>query len=352
MVFHRFRRSGIDNREGAVQKSRPFAASIILAAGLFLLVVLTGVSIAYGAADIQVSTVWNSFVHFDPAIASHQIIHELRMPRAVAAAAAGAFLAVSGAIMQGMTRNPLASPSIMGITAGSSFVLALAFIFDAHASPNKLVFWSFVGSGLGAFLVFGIGALSKRGLTPVKLALAGSAVTALLTSVSSALAMHFDVARDLSFWYAGGVAGIRWESVRVVLPIAVVGLAAAMLISRSITVLSLGEEVAKGLGQKVKLAKVSGLLVVLLLTGAAVSLAGVVGFVGLVIPHITRFLVGVDYRWIIPCSAVLGGLLLIMADIMARMINPPFETPLGAVTALVGVPFFLYLSRREGGGTR
>ncbi|MFZ3588940.1 FecCD family ABC transporter permease [Bacillus sp. DJP31] len=330
--------------------SRPLVATLILFAGLVVLCFGLGVSISLGAADIDLLTVWKAVFHYNPELTSHQIIQELRMPRALAGALVGAFLAVSGAIMQGMTRNPLASPSIMGISAGSAFMIAIAFAFFPGTSHIGLMIWSFVGAGMAACIVFAIGSFSKGGLTPVKLALAGTAVGALLGSISSAIAIHFHVAQDISFWYAGGVAGTKWISIQIMIPVAIIGLCLALILARSITVLSLGEDVAKGLGQKTTLVKVTGTIVVLLLTGAAVSVAGTVGFIGLVIPHITRFLVGVDYRWIIPCSAILGALLLVLADIGARMINPPFETPVGAITAMIGVPFFLYLARRERGG--
>lgn len=330
--------------------SRPLVATFILMIGVVALLFGLGASISLGAADIQLQTVWRSLYSFNPDLTTHQIIQELRLPRALAAGLVGAFLAVSGAIMQGMTRNPLASPSIMGVSAGSAFMIAIAFAFFPGMSHLGLIAWSFVGAGIASCIVFTIGAFSMGGLTPVKLALAGTAVTAFLGSISSAIAIHFHVAQDISFWYAGGVAGANWQSVQIMLPIAIIGLILAFMISRSITVLSLGDDVAKGLGQRTAAVKVVGTIVVLLLTGSAVAIAGTIGFIGLVIPHITRFLVGVDYRWIIPCSAILGALLLVLADIGARMINPPFETPVGAITALVGVPFFLYLARREKGG--
>ncbi|TYR80261.1 iron ABC transporter permease [Priestia megaterium] len=331
-------------------RSRPLVAIFILFGGIAALLISVAASISFGAADINFKTVWTGVLHFNPDDTSHQIIQQLRMPRAIAAALVGAFLAVSGAIMQGMTRNPLASPSLMGVTAGSAFTIAIAFAFFPGTSHVGLMIWSFAGAGLGACLVFIVGSLSKGSLTPVKLALAGSAVTALLHSISSAIAIHLDVAQDISFWYAGGVAGTKWISIKLMLPVAVIGLCLAFILSRSITILSLGEDIAKGLGQRTVLVKVLGTIVVLLLTGAAVSVAGSVGFIGLVIPHITRFLVGVDYRLILPCAAVLGALLLVLADLGARMINPPFETPVGAITAIIGVPFFLYLARRERGG--
>ncbi|KGP91215.1 ferrichrome ABC transporter permease [Pontibacillus chungwhensis BH030062] len=331
-------------------KGRPVVASLIIIAGTIAMLLGMAASVSLGAADIDLKTVWDGVFHYNEELTSHQIIQELRMPRAIVAALVGGFLAVSGSIMQGMTRNPLASPSIMGVTDGSTFMIAIAFAFFPGMTYLGLMSFSFVGAGLGAGIVFLVGAFSKGGLSPVKLALAGTAVGALLSALSSGIAIHYEVAQDMSFWYAGGVAGTQWLQVKFVFPVAIIGLALAFFIARSVTILSLGESVAKGLGQRTGTVKVLGTIVVLLMTGAAVSVAGSVGFVGLVVPHITRFLVGLDYKWILPCSAVLGGLLLVMADIGARMINPPYETPLGAITALVGVPFFLYLARKEGRG--
>ncbi|WP_042221168.1 FecCD family ABC transporter permease [Oceanobacillus manasiensis] len=330
------------------KQSRPVLATIILTVGLAFLILCIASSILYGSADIKLSTIWQSLVHFDTQQTSHQIIRNLRIPRALAAALIGAALAVSGSIMQGMTRNPLASPSIMGVTAGATFMMAIAFAVMPGASNVTVMVWAFLGAGIGAGIVFGVGSLSKTGLTPVKLALAGTAVTALLSSISSAIAIHFNIAKDLSFWYAGGVASVQWVHVQLLAPIVIVGLVVGIALSSAITVLNLGEDLAKGLGQRTFLIKIVGTLVVLMLTGAAISVAGTIGFIGLVIPHITRFLVGTDYRWIIPCSAILGGILLVTADTVSRMVNPPFETPVGTITALVGVPFFLYLARREG----
>ncbi|MDF2902632.1 MAG: ferrichrome transporter permease [Bacillus sp. (in: firmicutes)] len=320
----------------------------ILVGGALILIFALVSSIHFGAADLSYKTVWKAIFAFDSENSSHVIIRELRLPRAIAAVIVGAALAVSGAIMQGMTRNLLASPSIMGVTAGSSFLIAIAFAFLPAITYTGLISFSFIGAGIGAVLVFGISSLSKGGMTPVKVALAGSAITSLLSSLSTAIGIRFNVSKDISYWYAGGVSGVQMSQVKYVLPFVFAGLILALLLSRSISILSLGEEIAKGLGQNTMMIKILGTITVLFLTGAAVSIAGMIGFVGLVIPHITRFLVGVDYRWIIPCSAVLGGILLILGDIIGRMINAPFETPVGAITAIIGVPFFLYLARKEG----
>jgi iron complex transport system permease protein len=321
--------------------------TFVLILGVILIVISMGLSIAYGAADIKLTTVWEAVTDFNPEHTSHQIIQEIRMPRAIAAVLVGALLATSGAVMQGLTRNPLASPSIMGVTDGAAFALVLTLAFFPTATILGLTFSSFVGAGVGVILVFMVGAFSKGGLTPVKLALAGVAVGSLLSALSTAIALHTQVAKNMSFWYAGGLTSTNWISVKILVLAAGIGLLLAMYISRSITILSLGEEVSKGLGQNTIIVKSLGVLVVLLLTGAAVSVAGAVGFIGLVIPHMTRFIIGSDYRWIIPISAVLGGLLLVLADLVAKMVNAPYETPVGAITAIIGVPFFLYLARGE-----
>ncbi|MCP3029372.1 iron ABC transporter permease [Halobacillus sp. A5] len=308
-----------------------------------------GWSVALGASDIELSTVWQAVTAFDESNTNHQVIQELRMPRAVAAALVGGFLAVSGAVMQGLTRNPLASPSVMGVTHGAAFALIVALVFFPSLSNAGMMFASFIGAGLAVILVIAVGSFSKGGLTPVKLALAGVAIGGMLSSLSTAISLHFQVAKQMSFWYAGGLANTNWASVKVLLIAGIVGLLIALAISKSMTVLSLGEDISKGLGQNTILIKTLGVIVVFILAGAAVSVAGTVGFIGLVIPHITRFLVGSDYRLIIPLSAMFGGLLLVVADTGARLVNAPYETPVGVITALIGVPFFLYLARGERG---
>lgn len=330
--------------------SAPHPAALILILSIGALILIMTASISIGVSDIGWRDILESFTAFDSSSTSHVIIRDLRIPRILAAALVGAFLAVSGVIMQALTLNPLASPSIMGVTSGSAFMIAVAFAFYPQSSYWQLILWSFAGAGLGTGMVFLIGSFSKRGLTPVKLALAGAAVSALLQSLSTIIAIHFNVARDISFWFAGGVAGVRMESVRLIGILAFAGLIVAFALSRSLTIMGLGEEMAKGLGIRIGWIKFVSVLVVLILTGAAVSIAGTVGFIGLVIPHIAKKVMGMNYRWVIPGSAVFGAGLLVLADMAARTINPPYETPVGALTALIGVPFFLLLARKEGRG--
>jgi iron complex transport system permease protein len=323
-------------------------ASILFISLVFLLFITMGISFVFGSAEVEWSTIYQAFTAFDATDTGHLIIRDLRMPRIIGAMVVGAFLAVSGVIMQALTQNPLASPSIMGVSAGSAFMVAIVFAFFPQTGHLGIMGWSFIGAGLAVGLVLLVGKLAKRGLTPVKLALAGAAVTALLQSLSTIIALQFNVAREISFWYAGGVSGVRWTSVQIGLILFILGMIVALLLAQPLTVMSLGEEVAQGLGQRTGLIKLVGMGVVLILTGAAVSIAGTIGFIGLVIPHIIKRLIGVDYRWVIPCSAVAGAWLLVFSDIVARTIHAPYEVPVGAVTALIGVPFFLFLARREG----
>ncbi|GGE53028.1 iron(3+)-hydroxamate import system permease protein FhuB [Pullulanibacillus camelliae] len=329
------------------KKHKPINSLVVIVLGLVALLFAFGFSVAYGAADIQLSTVWKAIVAFNPDISTHQVIREIRIPRSLAAVLVGAFLAVAGTIMQGLTQNPLASPSIMGVTDGAAFAIVLVLAFASSPSNFVISLIAFIGAGMGVALVFAIGALSKSGLTPVKLTLAGVAVGTLLRSISSAIALQKDVAKNMSFWYAGGLDGTTWTSIHILIVAGFIGFLLAGFIAHSMTLLSLGDEVSTGLGQNTTVVKVIGAIVVLVLTGSAVAVAGTVGFIGLVVPHITRFLIGHDYRTLLPASAVLGSLLLVLSDLVARMINNPYETPVGAITAAIGVPFFLYLARSE-----
>jgi iron complex transport system permease protein len=343
-------KSQTNEQQAVPLRTRPLAATVIFFGGIAVLLFSLALSISVGAADINLSTVWDSIFHFDGENVQHLIINELRMPRALAGALVGAAFAVAGAVMQGMTRNPLADSSLVGLNAGAGLMLAICFAFIPGLSYLEIMFMCFAGAAVALGIVYGIGSLAKGGLTPVRLTLAGAAVGALLLAITEGIAIYYRIGQDMAFWYAGGVAGTKWVQIKIIAPWILGGLLGAMAISRQITVLSMGDEVAQGLGQRTGWVKALSIIIVLLLAGAAVSVVGAVGFVGLVIPHIARILVGVDYRFIIPCSAILGGLLMVVADIGARMINPPVETPVGAIIALIGVPYFLYLvtkMRRE-----
>nr|WP_245823420.1 iron ABC transporter permease [Metabacillus halosaccharovorans] len=324
-------------------------AMLVGGAGLLFVFLFLLVSIGLGAVWISPSVIADSLFSFQNSHIEHQLIREVRIPRALTAALVGAALAVAGAIMQGLTRNPLADPSIIGITSGAGLAIAVSLAFVGSGSYWNLLFWSFAGSALGACLVFVFSVIAKDRVSPVTLTLAGAALSTLFSALSTGIALYFQVSQDLSFWIAGGLSGTKWVHVMILVPTVLIGLILSLFISRSLTILAMGEEVATGLGQSLANVRWIGIITVVLLSGVAVSIAGAVGFIGLVIPHIIRLLLGSNYQLVIPLSAIAGALLLIVADIGARMINPPFETPVSAITALVGVPFFLYLSRTKRG---
>ncbi|ENQ3078597.1 iron ABC transporter permease [Bacillus cereus] len=322
---------------------------IILCLAPVLIIFAIMLSILYGAKNISFETAWNALFHFDSGNVNHNIIITSRLPRVIGALLVGAFLAISGALMQGMTRNYLASPSIMGVTDGSVFVITICMVIFPGMSSVNMILCSMLGSALGAGIVFGFGSLLRNGLSPVRLAIIGTVIGTFLSSTATAIASYFQLTQNVSFWYNAKLHQIDPNILKLSILFGVIGIILAVIISKSITILSLGEEVSINLGQRPKLVKAAAILSVVCLTGTAVAIVGKVGFVGLIIPHITRFLVGVDYRWIVPCAGVIGGVFLALCDVLSRFVNYPFETPIGVVTALIGIPFFLYLIRTRGG---
>ncbi|MGN4766901.1 FecCD family ABC transporter permease [Bacillus thuringiensis] len=305
-------------------------------------------AISFGAKDIHLQTVWTAVLDYNPKLTQHQIIYELRLPRVIGAAVVGAAFAVAGAVMQGVTRNPLADAGVLGINAGAMFVVALSFAFFPHMPYSYLMIVSFIGAVLSTVLIFVIGSATSGGLTPMRLTIAGAVMAALLHSLSSGVAIYYDLSQDLAFWYAGGVAGVKWEHLKFLVPIILITIIFAIVLGRSISLISMGDDVATNLGVKTNRTRILGMIIVVILAGVSVSAVGSIGFVGLVIPHIARKLVGVNYRLIIPMSALLGAMLLVLADLGARTVNPPKELAIGIMVALVGVPFFLYIARKVG----
>jgi iron complex transport system permease protein len=318
------------------------AGGLPLCAGLLVLCMLA--SIAFGAADIQPATVWAAIVAFDPTDTNHLIIQTLRMPRALTAALVGAALATSGAIMQGLTRNPLADPGLLGIQAGAALAVVAAVMFLQINVLSTYAIYAFAGAGLTALGVYALGSLGRGGPTPFKLTVVGAAVTALLSSFTTAILL-FDqrTLEEVRFWLVGSVVGRDMTLVLQSAPYFVVGLLVALLLGRQITTLALGDDVAAGLGQNVAWLKGLSAVAVVMLAGASVALAGPVGFVGLVIPHVVRFFVGVDYHWILPYSMLVGGSFLVTSDVVGRVIASPSELAAGVMTALIGGPVFIAL---------
>ncbi|KFL17502.1 iron ABC transporter [Geobacillus stearothermophilus] len=325
----------------------PFRYMFFLSLGL-LVAVWFG-SMRVGVADTTWSDVWRALFS-DQQSKQLDLIRELRLPRETAAAFVGAGLAVAGAIMQGMTRNPLADPGLLGLTAGANAALAMTMAFFPSAHYLLITVACLLGAAAGAGAVFGIGAARKGGFSPLRIVLAGSAVSTLLFAIAEGIGLYFHISKDVSMWTSGGVAGASWKQLSVVIPLITTGLAIAVLYARPLTILSLSEEVAVGVGQKTAAVKTALFLAVFLLTGASVAIAGNITFIGLMIPHLVRRIAGADYRFVIPLSAAIGASAMVMADTAARTIYAPFETPVAAIIAVIGLPFFLFVVRKKGRG--
>ena len=270
------------------------------------------------------------------------------MPRTVLAMLVGAALAVSGAVMQGVTRNPLADPGILGVTTGAALFVVAGIAFFGLASPTSYIWVAIAGAALAATFVYAVGSLGRGGATPLKLALAGAASSAAFTSLISAILLpRIDVMDSFRFWQIGGVGGAQTEKTLQVLPFLAVGALLSLGTARGLNSLALGDDLARGLGEHVGRTRLLAAVGAVTLAGAATAVAGPIGFVGLAVPHLCRLLVGVDHRWLLPFSAVLGAALLTTADVVGRLVARPAEVDVGIVTALLGAPVFIAIVRRQ-----
>lgn len=272
----------------------------------------------------------------------------VRIPRTLLAVVAGAALGLSGAVMQGVTRNPLADPGILGVNMGASLAVVIGVAWFNITSAEAYIWTAILGAGCAAVFVYCIGSLGRGKATPLKLALAGAATSVAFSSLVIAVVLpRNDIAGGIRSWQIGGVGGATFERIMPVLPLLVMGFAVSLLSARKLNSLALGDELAAGLGERVALARAVASLGAILLCGATTAICGPIGFVGLVVPHLCRQLVGVDHRWLLPFATVAGACLLVAADIVGRIVARPAELDVGIVTALVGAPFFIAIVRRQ-----
>lgn len=325
---------------------------MLLLGGLLLSLVLLALigfgSIAFGSRSIDLDTILQALASPRAGDPEHIVIRGLRIPRTILGVLVGAALGLAGAVMQGTTRNPLADPGILGINAGASLAVVLGIALLGLHSPGQYVWLAFLGAAAATAVVYGVASFGRDGATPVKLALAGAAVTAALTSViSTVLLLSTRTLDEFRFWEIGSLSGRTMDVVTPLAPFLLVGIAVSLLLGRSLNGLALGDDVAAGLGQHVVRARVSGAVVTVLLAGAATAAVGPIAFVGLTVPHLARAMTGPDYRWILPYSAVLGGVLLLGADLLGRVVTAPGELQVGIMTAVVGAPVLILLVRRS-----
>jgi iron complex transport system permease protein len=313
---------------------------------LFCLLVVAAMSAtAIGTVTMPFSRIAAAVFQFD-GTRDHLLIMTIRLPRVIAAVLAGGALAVAGAIMQAVTNNPLASPDLVGINAGAAFAVVTVMTLFGEGVGDIYVWFAFVGAATAAVIVYALGSMGSVGHSPLGLVLAGVIVGTFLTSLTTAMLIFDHSTLDaVRLWTAGSVTGRTMAQARTVAPFIVVGLVAALLLGRHLTTLSLGADASRSLGQNPVIWRGASVAIVILLAGGAVALAGPIGFVGLVVPHIVRMCIGVDYRWVIPFAALGGALLVVIADMIGRLVFGSQSFPVGVTIALVGAPFFLHLAR-------
>jgi iron complex transport system permease protein len=313
---------------------------------ILLLLFLLCSSIVYGYTDTTWKLAIDAFTNFN-GTNEHIVIQSVRLPRALIASAIGASLAISGVLMQTLTKNPLASPDIFGVNAGAGLAVVTGVTVFGISNLQVFTWLSFLGAAIAAISIFMIGSMGRGGLTPMKLTLAGAAMTAMVASLTQGLLVSNEaLLEQVLFWLAGSVSGRSLDNLVAVLPYLAVGWVLALIMSGKMNVLSMGEDVAKGLGLNIVLLKLVLGLAIILLSGGSVAVAGPIGFIGIVVPHLTRSIVGIDHRWLIPFSGLFGAVLLIAADVISRYILMPREVPVGVMTAIIGTPFFIYIARK------
>ncbi len=317
-----------------------------LAAGLVVVCVLALLSLRFGSLQITTQDAWDGLFNFDRSIYEQVVVREWRVPRTIICICLGGALGVAGTVIQGVTRNPLADPSILGVSQGASLGVALAITYLGFSTPGQYIWVAFAGALGAATLVFAVGSAGSGKASPIRLALAGVVVAALLSAWTSALLLGREETMDqMRFWLAGSVVGRDLGILATVSPFLALGTLAGLLMGHQLNVLGMGEDNARALGMNTTRVRILASLLVVIITGAAVSVAGPIGFIGLATPHIARAIVGADYRWVLPYAMVLGAIILTSADVAGRLVARPAELQVGIVTAFVGAPFLIYLAR-------
>ncbi|MFE9856494.1 FecCD family ABC transporter permease [Streptomyces sp. NPDC005780] len=328
----------------APRRSRRALATAAAVVALLTAVLL---SLAVGARSIPPSEVCDVLLHGGHSDAA-EVIRNMRVPRTLIGLMVGASLALAGTVLQGITRNPIADPGILGISQGASVGVVLAIAYAGIHTLTGYVWFAFAGAAIASVAVYAIASSGRGGATPVKLALGGAAINALLVSVTMAvLTTKASALDEFRFWQVGSIAGREAEVAQQIWPFLLLGTILVLCVARGLDALALGEDMAKGLGQKIATVRIVGGIGATVLTGAGVAAAGPIAFIGLAVPHIARAIVGSDHRWVLPMAALIGPVMLLVSDVIGRIVFPPSEVPAGVMTALIGVPFLVTLVRRK-----
>lgn len=315
---------------------------LVLAVGV---VVAAVASIAFGTRDVSLAEILSSFTG---GTGVGEAAVTARLPRTILGLLVGAALGMSGLTLQAVTRNPLADPGILGVSAGAALFVVFGIAFFGLSNALGYMGFAIVGSAVAAVFVYTVGSLGRGGATPLKLALAGAATTAAFGSLSSAILLpRIDLLEVFRFWQIGGIGGATWDRIQIAAPVLLLGTIIVVVCARGMNSLALGDDVATGLGEHVGRTRLIATAGAVVLVGAATAVAGPIAFVGLVIPHVCRLLIGTDHRWLVPFSALGGAVLILVADVIGRVITRPSEVEVGVLTAVIGAPFFIWIVRRQ-----
>ena len=322
--------------------------SIFLICSLLLLVVGLVLAVRLGSVHIAFSDIFNSIFNYSETL-ELMLVRDVRIPRALSVLMTGGILGVTGAMIQGVTRKPIAEPSILGVSQGATLVIAIFYAAGIGITTKNVMIASFIGALITGLIVLGFISKKANNNSIAKILLAGTAMSTFFVSLTTVIGLLTNQSQMIGFWVSGGFRNATWADFKLVFIVGIIGLIITMILSPKINILNLGDDVAIGLGESPEKIRFITLMVMIPMIAAAVAVGKNIAFVGLIIPQVVRKILGEDYRKNIPCSFLLGAVLLTYADIAARMLFNPYETPIGVFTAIIGIPFFISVARKERG---
>ena len=322
--------------------------SIFLICSLLLLVLGLVLAVRLGSVHIAFSDIFNSIFNYSEKL-ELMLVRDVRIPRALSVLMTGGILGVTGAMIQGVTRNPIAEPSILGVSQGATLVIAIFYAAGIGITTKNVMIASFIGALITGLIVLGFISKKANNNSIAKILLAGTAMSTFFVSLTTVIGLLTNQSQMIGFWVSGGFRNATWADFKLVFIVGIIGLIITMILSPKINILNLGDDVAIGLGESPEKIRFITLMVMIPMIAAAVAVGKNIAFVGLIIPQVVRKILGEDYRKNIPCSFLLGAVLLTYADIAARMLFNPYETPIGVFTAIIGIPFFISVARKERG---
>ncbi len=331
-----------------MKQSKKYTTTIFVSCSLLLLVIGMVLAVRLGSVPISFSDIFNSIFNYNDTL-ELMLVRDVRIPRVLAVLLTGGILGVTGAMIQGVTRNPIAEPSILGVSQGATLVIAIFYALGISVTTTNVMIASLIGAFITGIIVLMFISKKANNNSIAKILLAGTAMSTFFISLTTIIGLLSNQSQMIGFWVSGGFRNATWADFKLVLIVGVIGMIIAVLLSPKINILNLGDDVAIGLGENPEKIRFMTLMVIIPMSAAAVAVGKNIAFVGLIVPQIVRKILGEDYRRNIPCSFLFGAVLLTYADICARMIFNPYETPIGVFTALIGIPFFISVARKERG---